>query len=1072
MSKSAEKSAASSAAAFKLRPSEFLRGHRPENYSDSLGRDAYLLDAPTLEYHLDTLTGRNQTNAFEFFCRKLCERAICPNLRPQTGPEGGGDSKADAETFPVSDERAAIYIGEANSGRERWAFAFSAKKTWKQKVRDDVAGIVGTGRAYDQIICVTGRFARSKDRSELEYALSTETGISVTIHDRSWIVKEIIENDRKDLAFNYLGVGQEVRNQFRLGPTDYSRGQQLEDIEKQMDDPAYYEGMETQLVSDALVAAKLSRNLEKPRFETDGRFVRAVRLAEAHGTYRQKLEARYEQIWTAFWYFDDIGYLNAHYDAFEKMALETDHAINVHFLCNLHQLVVNCVVHRWLSRKECAFSRRTATLRKALTEIAKNSDRPNNALEGRAALNVLLVNVAMLDGKRSELTAIWRDFSAVLNDARGMGEFDALRIRPLIETMGHVAGSDPAYNELIEDLATFVSERTSAGDGALTLLKRAQQLNFAQHFDMIRLLGRAALGLSKKEYAEQLVQALHLLALAYRSAELFWASRATCMFLAATLVVKGEEESELPVEFVPTMKLWALISLQLRHIPDFLFAVQMLNACLVKLPLADDSKVKVREDLTELDMMMGSVLLNIEEAELERLSALPDTLEALGLAATRSALLYALGYEQELRKDGSIPEAETEAGVTEFYSLYASQPVGSQYPNPLILNDVGAYCRETTLLGMAVQVTCDGNPQSILVSEAVLGTLEAFFATGLEHKVMPHTEKVLVEVALLDDIGAPISVVHELDMKFEIRWPKSLSITEFDRRDDVRELLVGMCGKVLAATCLTADMKDLLEKFFTTESVQHRINMVAISPNSHHRVTGRAVSTLQDWSKVQKAAFPLKPTRPTIERVDLTKKIKEKPSEDDEDGDGPSYKTHRGISVRSVIDIHAWNAAGWRGTAYLQLDRDTPPFVAFLFAHRGGAEKIFERWRERFGDHDANDDIALSFIRNLPSANKHHYLIHIAARLNEVAEESRALAMLSRSMTMTPNDSTNLENFLRSYKSFGCYYLLPAIFSGSGSPEFLWDLAILKQSFLMKNASDVTENDSEMAALRARKYVA
>lgn len=58
-----------------------------------------------------------QTHDFELFCRKLCERTICTNLRPATGPEGGGDSKADTETSPVSDEISTLtFVGTANSG--------------------------------------------------------------------------------------------------------------------------------------------------------------------------------------------------------------------------------------------------------------------------------------------------------------------------------------------------------------------------------------------------------------------------------------------------------------------------------------------------------------------------------------------------------------------------------------------------------------------------------------------------------------------------------------------------------------------------------------------------------------------------------------------------------------------------------------------------------------------------------------------------------------------------------------------------------------------------------------------
>jgi hypothetical protein len=115
-------------------PSSFLRELRPEYYSDTEDRITYALDRGQFEYHLETLTNRNQTQAFEIFCRKLCERAICPNLRGQTGPDGGGDSKADAESFPVATEISALYFeGDANAASERWAFAFSAKENGNRK---------------------------------------------------------------------------------------------------------------------------------------------------------------------------------------------------------------------------------------------------------------------------------------------------------------------------------------------------------------------------------------------------------------------------------------------------------------------------------------------------------------------------------------------------------------------------------------------------------------------------------------------------------------------------------------------------------------------------------------------------------------------------------------------------------------------------------------------------------------------------------------------------------------------------------------------------------------------------
>jgi hypothetical protein len=417
----------------RVSPSEFMRELRPEYYSDTAERLSHVLSAPVLEYHLDSLTSRNQTHDFEIFCRKLCERTICPNLRPQTGPDGGGDSKADTETYPVSDEVSGLtYIGDANSGRERWAFAFSAKKEWTRKVRADVKGIAETGRGYDRIIFVTSRFAKAKDRARIEDELSKQYGIPVTIHDRSWIVTEIIEKERTDLAFNYLKIGEEVGAR-RLGPKDYSRSQQLADIERAIEDPAAFHGMERQLVTEALVAAKLSRGLERPRTETDGRFARAVRLAEAHGSYRQKLEAQYEQIWTAFWWYNDFELLNASYDSFEARALESTHAKNLEFLGNLNQLLVNSIVHDHMAREECRYDERTASLKQALEVLARDVTRPNNSLEAETDLQRIAVNQVIMAQDEPVLASICAGYSAILDKARGLGEFDADGVIRFIE---------------------------------------------------------------------------------------------------------------------------------------------------------------------------------------------------------------------------------------------------------------------------------------------------------------------------------------------------------------------------------------------------------------------------------------------------------------------------------------------------------------------------------------------------------------------------------------------------------------------------------------------------------------
>jgi len=1050
-------------------PTQFMRELRPEYYSDTEDRVNYFLDTPTFEYHLDSITSRNQTLDFEIFCRKLCERTICPNLRPHTGPDGGGDSKADTETYPVAEEIAALfYIGEQKAAHERWGFAFSAKKTWSTKVRADVKGIVETGRDYKRIIFVTSRFARDKDRARIEDELSKKYNIPVIIHDRSWIVKEIIENDRKDLAFNYLGVGEAKGAPHRLGPTDYSRAQQLADIEHLFDDPEAFEGMEQQRVTEALLAAKLSRNMERPRTETDGRFSRAIRLADADGTYRQKLEAKYESIWTAFWWFDDFQFLKDSYESFETLSLKSDHAINLEFLCNLLQLFVNSVTHDHMSAEECMLDERTSRLKKILEQVAADKDRPNNALEAQTSLLIIRINQAMLNKKHDEWTDIWNGFSSVLEKARGLGEFKADRLVQMVEVAGNIAGNNPAYNNLVEKTAEFVSDRNSEAEGALILLKRAQKLDFDDNFEMIRLLGRAAIALTKKEYADYLIETLQLLMLAYRSAGLLWAARSSCVFLAASLVIEGEEESQLSSSFVLTMKIWAWMALELRYIPDFLFAVQLLNGALATLPLTDEFKEKAGDDIRELDMALGSLFLNLDEADLRKMEKLPDILESLGLLMARSALLYTLGYADILRADGSLPESESDEDVNRIFSVLASQPVAQNLRDSLILNTEDSQTLSTAILGMSVGINIEGSTQSILVAETILSSLEVFFATAIEQHVTPHTEKFWLKVVEDAKISSPSFEVNAMDMTCTIIWPANLSPCSFEKQREIHKFWAKISGSVLATCCVIENIESFLGKLYSDEAVQHRMTMVALATTSYHRVASKSISRISDWQETIQKSYELRTIRPALTLIPFIEGDTLEGGHSESKSDRPPMpKDHRAYSVRSVIDIHAWDQALWKGTAYTQFSPSQPPCMAFLFKNEEGGRKIFERWKERFGTKDEDEEIFLSIIRKLPEQNEHHYCTLITSKLPKTdnLKPNRIVTMASRSMVMEPDNDINLKMFLELYHRFGMFYILPAILGDSGKPEFIFDLAILKHNVTVKLAADVGDHDIEAHAL-------
>ena len=79
-------------------PKENYKRWHPDQFSDSIIVKKASLGRDFLEYYLSRISSHSQEKDFERFCKAILEAEVCPNLSPQTGPTGGGDSKVDTET--------------------------------------------------------------------------------------------------------------------------------------------------------------------------------------------------------------------------------------------------------------------------------------------------------------------------------------------------------------------------------------------------------------------------------------------------------------------------------------------------------------------------------------------------------------------------------------------------------------------------------------------------------------------------------------------------------------------------------------------------------------------------------------------------------------------------------------------------------------------------------------------------------------------------------------------------------------------------------------------------------------
>jgi len=1043
-----------------------MRAKRPYLYSDSQNTDAYRLGQSELSHQLDSLTDRNQHRDFENFARKICEREICPNLRPQTGPEGGGDGKVDTETYPVDTKISERwYVGDATSRQEKWAFAFSAKKAWSDKVRSDVKGIVETKRGYTKIIFVTSRPTRARDRLRIEDELKTKHGVPVTILDREWLIDRVFEHNHKDLAFEHLNAGKHDPESVKLGPRDFERQQELDEIEDRLTKLGDATSDRTQAVSDTFEAASLSRHLEKPRYETEGRFLRAIDFAKKYGAKYQLLRATYGQAWTRFWWFDDvIGMLDL-YEEVEQIAFETDHAHHISKVCNLHQLIVGRVVNGLESSSDLLLETRTARLKTKLVELVADKSSPNNSLHAETLLLFHTLNEKALAGEHSNFDETWLGLSDIIDRAKGLGEFPAGLVDSMVEALMPVVPESEVFDALLEKLAEFLAERDKERTaGELYLRQGERKLNAEKPIDAIKSLGRAVVNFMKDESKEEQTQALYYLAVAYRGAGLLWAARGAALAAVGQASALSEKESEFRIEIVPTYSLFTMLSLQLGHITDFVRGIQFLRTLNELLPLTDESRTRLEEKLVEYDRLLACLLIDLPDHQIQRLTRLPDILEQSLLFTARAALLYRLGHIDVLRDNGSIPQGTDDAEIHDMMAMIAAQPACRDLPKEIVLLDDEFESVSTTLMGVSIHIKAPSSEDGLLLAEAHVSFLESLISTLLNSSAYPHRERLEVRIQQDDAATNASAEFIAYGSVLSVTVPATWNTRNFDQQAQFVEHLVKFASVALAHTLKLPDYSETLNQLIGIERAFDRASMFCRIGISRNRFLGSYVGKLSDWDYWVERPYDRRDDAPVV-----TPKI----LPDVGEGEQPlaakifgDLKSHKDLAVSSIISQQLWDAAGWKGMLYAYAGPDQPPILGLMFSSDHNARAIFREWRDRFGERDTKDEIRISIVKGIDRENPFHYRGCLSRDIEALPKDERTqFVIVSRKTTMTVNNHDNLDMFLRGLDAIGCYWLVPAIVGEDGQPEMIVDHAILKRKFHVREAWQIDCHDVDAMAI-------
>lgn len=1062
----------------KFLPSQFMRARRPELFSDTEATAQPLLDRATFEYHLDTLTSRKQEFEFEHFARKLAEKEICPNLSPQTGPTGGGDSKVDSETYPVSSEISERwYYGNASGqggSTQRWAFAFSTKKDWKSKVRADIKAIASTERDYSVAYFITSRFVKDKDRAKIQGELRQTYGIDVRVLDRLWIVDKVFTNRREELAIDTLKLNIPLAPVSKKGPMDATREKELEELEEQINDPDRYRGIGYQLVEDAIHAALLARGLEQARVEVEGRLGRAFRLAEKHGTRQQQLACAYNEAWTYFWWYDDFVSFNKAFDAVEKLALGSPQVTDIELLQNLWQLLFASVKNGHIQHGDARFDERTTTLRKELQRLQKEQGRPSAALHATASL--LLMDLLEAIGNVEKLKQVLNDFQSIFEKSKGLVNFPALQFIEILMELGEQFPDDAQFDKLFEAVLQVAKERESKVVSGRMLLRRGtQKLEGGRPYEAIRLLGRAQQQLALRESLGEMIAALALCANAYEAAGLLWAARGSLLVAANQGLREFWERGNITGQTLACLRRLVWIELQLGRVPCALAWLEVTMLMSSAAVHDEDRKKRLVEELTDVDRILGLLLLKTELSDLETLSFLPNVFERLGFHLSWMALLYALGYEDKLRSDKAIPAEESAEEILSLMNRWVTQPAAKDLPQrPEFLSKQTLELR-STVLGCDVIATVPNKNQSLFLAETVLTALEALLATSLSSTLLPHTSRLRLKFAPSDSIGKPLdfSVSTTPHTVIEIRYPSGDS-AEVEASAAFRDRLAALVSTITGYMAFPLEGPDgFLNGALKNELDFGRSLMLAGLETVIGGILGdKPKLRISDWDPGQdEEVFPLRRKEPWNHMVSRDQPSPKSPTWGSGEPPPALFESdrlkHSDRRVFSLINIDLWNKAAWSGIGVIvPASPDEPPYLALLFRNQEAAVSIFKAWRDEIGQQDSEQKLRISIITGIDRDSPAAYRVVVGTNPDwSGVKPGGQVIVISRIQTMYPSDSTNLDQFLASYKQKGNYILLPARLMPNNSFAWAPELGILKGDLEVRPAWQIGEHDPDICGI-------
>lgn len=972
----------------------YYRRMRSNLFSDTEIVYETRLTTEVFDLKLQQLSQDKKQSEFENFAIAVASRLITPNIKPQTGPDGGGDGKVDGETYPVdkaiSDK---WWISEGSTGDQIWAIAISVQKSWQSKVEADVKKAVETKRGYTKLLYFTNQKIKSSSRQAKEDELAQQYGISVSIFDGKWFSFAVFEQGCLDIAIEKLNFSDEYRKKtIKIGPNDKERESELNKIEDDLIKHTVAD-LDTDYVNDLLKTCILSRGLEKPRMETEGRFNRALREAKVHGTSIQIFNIIYNHAWTSFFWFHDV---EATYSDYLKLKDYTKEHPTVHTIERLTNILTNLENVISLGLFDTSKFAIEVQFIKELRQCSKLSQPCQLFLD----LYISEHRLFQLINRNEDLTDELQTLTSLIEQCANYPDISFNAQSRIVELLGRVISDNPEFERLVDKIADISSKRESEVQGAMTHFTRANALmEKGNYVSAIKHLGHCVQSFLKEGCEEEYVKSCGNMGMALYHLELPYSAEAYLVKTASFLVRDFYEHGAIPHLLITVLSTLCEIELMLGRLVMYLNWRELLFIISRNGQEFESELFVERDTIADGGWACRFAMADTGNPEF---SILPDILDRCDMPLSANYLKYALGYTDEV--DEHFAELITAGN---WQDLLLKQPIHEQFWGQLSIATDGTTTLSTLANNCRFYVTYDNSIQNQLIAETFLASVETMLVTFAN-----------IELVILQ----PEIQIHIKETKKDSSLCKGDTNIEYIfyvNHETLTDLVYWNCfvyfiGFFMSYNTVSKDdVKKLLEERQKSEKIMDRVSSLMQLNRSVYFVIGDNFKySISKWQNANDKIYPCLITRPAV------KPLKRHKSQ------------QQNMSIYTISsNMQWWDNAKWSGIGFV-FDRnmERPPILAFIFKDAEEGKKIIHEWKSSIGQ--GKPDIEIQIIKGI---NKNHptwYRVCVAPVVSEDdRSDGRYVSIMCRKHTMTPTDSKNLDAFEQIYPRFDKCCIVAALIS-------------------------------------------